>query len=133
MQILGRMGSTISIKSSDLNFGLKLPRRIDLTFSSPPFLGASNNFYFMKNFDLRPPCHFSALGIKWAPLFGHPYKKFYPPMTAPIEKKGRHAKFGKDQSNSVAVYPGLTPKQTHKHTHKHDFSMVDGRKFTFTK
>ena len=54
MQILGRIGPTVSIKSGDLDCGLRQPRRSDLTSSGPPFWGVPNNFYFMQLFDWRP-------------------------------------------------------------------------------
>ena len=43
MQILGRIGPTVSLESGDLNFGLRQPRRSDLTSSGPTFWRASNN------------------------------------------------------------------------------------------
>ncbi len=54
MQISVRIGPTVSMKSSDLDFGLMQPRRSDLTSSRPPFWGLPNNFYFMQLFDWRP-------------------------------------------------------------------------------
>ncbi len=54
MQILGRIGPTVGMKTGDLDIGLKRPRRTDLTSSGPPFWGVPNNFYFIQLFDRRP-------------------------------------------------------------------------------
>ena len=88
---LGRIGPTVSIKSGDLNCGLRQPRRSDLTSFGPPFWGVPNNFYFMQLFDCRPSRpffgHFFTFGHNVGTPLGHPHKKIDPPMSLPIEKE----------------------------------------------
>ncbi len=65
MQILGRIGPTVSIKSGDLDFGLRQPQRSDLTSSGPPFWGSQTTL-ILRNFLIGGPTPFL--------IFGHPYK-----------------------------------------------------------
>ncbi len=100
MQILGRIGPTVSMKSGDLHFGLERPQRTDLTSSNPPFWGVPNNFYFMNFFDPRSPSdqngHLSVLGIKWAPHLRTPIKFFTPLWPPPVKNRSRckNCRFG---------------------------------------
>ncbi len=80
MQILGRIGPTVSMKGGDLHFGLKQPQRTDLTLSGPPFWGFPEQLIFYEKSGQRPPGqngHFSVLGITWAPLLGIPIKNVH--------------------------------------------------------
>ncbi len=129
MQILGRIGPMVRVKSGDLNFGLKRPQRTDMISSGPPFWGVPNNFYFMNFFDPRPHSaqngHLSVLGIKWAPLLGTPIT-FFTRLWPPPLKKRSPCKIWEGSvqrcgcgcvSRTHAHPPTHPPKHTHTHTH----------------
>ena len=81
MQILVRIGQTVSMKSSDLDFGLMQPWRSDLTSSGPHFGGSPTTFIlcnFLIGGHLNFFGHFSLLGIERTPLLGTPIKKLTP-------------------------------------------------------
>ena len=104
IQNLKEIRHAVWLLQGDLHIDLQWPPRSDLTSSAPHNLGVSNNSYFMKFLDWRPPSaqklHFKVLGIAmgtfWAPL----------PKIWHAQKKGRgpegiHTKFERDSSSGL--------------------------------
>ncbi len=106
MQILGRIGPTVSIKSGDLDFCLRQPQKLDLTSSGPPFWGPPQLLFYATFWLEAILTLFGLYGHKIGTHFAQPYKKSTPPPPhySPL-KKSTTPNFRKDQSNCLARNP----------------------------
>ena len=124
MQTLGRIRPTVSIKCDDLNLGLKWLQRSDLTSSSPPFWGVSNNFLMDTSKNGGEICWkilIQDLLLAKIVIFqfwaqnGHPFRttlqNLLPPYDrTPIEKEDPMQQLG---TIDPTVWPCIPDTQTH--------------------